>query len=70
MLLVLQLTRTRAEEFYAEHYGKPFFDRLVDFMTSGPIWALVLSQPEAIKKWREIMGPTDSNKARETLPRS
>lgn len=42
--LRLQLTRKRAMEFYAEHEGKPFFGGLVDFMTSGPVYALVLAK--------------------------
>lgn len=65
----IQLTRSRAEEFYGEHYGKPFFPRLVEFMTSGPVWALVLSKPDAIKGWRALMGPTNVFKAREEAPR-
>lgn len=65
----MQLTRARAEEFYAEHYGKEFFPKLVDFMTSGPIWALCLSRRNAIKGWRELMGPTNVFKAREEAPR-
>ena len=64
-----QLTRARAEEFYSEHFGKEFFDKLVDFMSSGPIWALVLSKPGAILQWRSIMGPTNSDKARQEAPR-
>lgn len=66
----LQLTRARAEEFYGEHYGKPFFNNLVSFMTSGPVWAIVLAKPDAIKQWRGLMGPTNCFKAREEAPRS
>ncbi|GMH39893.1 hypothetical protein BSKO_07797 [Bryopsis sp. KO-2023] len=66
----LQLTKSRAEEFYEEHLGKPFFGKLVDFMTSGPIWAIVLAKPEVIQGWRDLMGPTDSNKARQEKPKS
>lgn len=69
LTVCLQLTRARAEEFYGEHYGKPFFPTLVNFMTSGPIWALVLAKPDAIKGWRELMGPTNVFKAREEKPR-
>ena len=64
-----QLTRTRAEEFYGEHKGKPFFPNLVNFMTSGPIWALVLAKPGAILAWREFMGPTNTQAARAKDPR-
>ena len=57
-----------AEDFYGEHFGKPFFPRLVEFMTSGAIWALVLEAPNAILGWRELMGPTNTQKAQEEKP--
>ena len=50
--------------FYAEHEGKPFFKPLVEFMASGPVLVMVLSGDHAISHWRELMGPTDSRKAR------
>ena len=59
----------RAREFYAEHAGRPFFPKLVDFMTSGPVWALVLAKPDAIDSWRATMGPTDSLRAKKQKPR-
>lgn len=65
----MQLTRSRAEEFYGEHRGKAFFDGLVDFMCSGPVWALVLSKPNAILAWREMLGPTNSFTAKAEKPR-
>ena len=65
----LQLTPEKAGQFYEEHKDKEFFPNLVEFMTSGPIWALVLSKPEAIKAWRNLMGPTNSLKAKEESPR-
>ncbi|KAG2488311.1 hypothetical protein HYH03_013161 [Edaphochlamys debaryana] len=65
----LQLTKMRAEEFYGEHKGKDFFPRLVAYMTSGPVWALVLAKPDAIKGWRALMGPTNVLKAREEQPK-
>lgn len=68
-VLCLQLTPARAEDFYLEHYGKSFFTTLVDFMSSGPIWALVLSRPDGIKQWRACMGPTNTLVAREQAPR-
>ncbi|KAA0162731.1 hypothetical protein FNF28_04612 [Cafeteria roenbergensis] len=60
-----RLTKAQAEGFYAEHRGKPFFEKLTDFMTSGPIVSLVLEREMAIKGWRALMGPTNSIKARE-----
>ncbi len=60
---MLLLSRAQAEGFYAEHQGKPFFDGLVDFMTSGPVVVQVLSGENAIALNRELMGATDPAKA-------
>jgi nucleoside diphosphate kinase homolog 5 len=60
------LTAEQCSDFYSEHYGKKFFPSLVAFMTSGPILALVLAKDNAIQQWRELIGPTNSNLARET----
>jgi len=60
---MLQLSRAQAEGFYAEHKGRPFFDGLVDFMTSGPVVVQVLSGENAILLNRELMGATDPAKA-------
>ena len=57
------LSVREAEGFYAEHKGKPFFPSLVEFMTSGPMCALVLEGENAIEKNREIMGATNPEKA-------
>lgn len=57
------LSLREAEGFYAEHQGKPFFAELVQFMTSGPMCALVLEGENAIEKNREIMGATNPEKA-------
>ena len=65
-----QLSQAQAEEFYAEHVGKGFFADLSGLMTSGPLVALLLEKPGAIKSWREMMGPTNADKARETAPKS
>ena len=59
----LQLTEQGAQGFYAVHKERPFFGDLVKFMTSGPVIALVLEGEGAIKKWRDLMGPTNSNEA-------
>jgi len=61
---ILQLAREQAETFYAVHEGKPFYEPLVEFMTSGPIVVLVISGDNAIERWRELMGATDPAKAR------
>lgn len=60
---MLRLTRAQAEGFYAVHKGKPFFDGLVAYMTSGPILVQVLEGENAILRNREIMGATDPKKA-------
>ena len=62
-LRMMHLSKREAEGFYAEHKGKPFFDELVGFMSSGPMCALVLEGEGVIEKNREIMGATDPSKA-------
>ena len=62
---MLRLNRAQAEGFYAVHAERPFFSELCDFMTSGPIMALVLEGEDAITRYRQIMGVTDSTKAAE-----
>jgi nucleoside-diphosphate kinase len=57
------LDRPTAEAHYAEHLGKPFFDTLIGFITSGPLVAAVAEGPRAIETWRAMMGPTDPVKA-------
>ena len=59
----LQLSEQGAKGFYAVHKARPFFPDLVQFMTSGPVVALVLEGEGAIKKWRDLMGPTNSQQA-------
>ncbi|MFP6605502.1 MAG: nucleoside-diphosphate kinase, partial [Myxococcota bacterium] len=51
------------EGFYAVHKQRPFFGDLVKFMTSGPVVVLVLQADNAIQRWRDLMGPTNSNDA-------
>jgi nucleoside-diphosphate kinase len=65
-----RLSKPEAEHFYAVHRGKPFFSKLVDFMTSGRLVAMELVAPDAIQKWRDLIGPTDSAAARMHAPRS
>ena len=57
------LTKKEAEGFYAVHRERPFFGELTDFMSSGPCVLLALEAPDAIKKWRALMGATDPAKA-------
>jgi len=65
---MMQLNRKRAEDFYEEHRGKFFFNRLVTFMSSGPIQPLILGKENAIQDWRKLMGPTKVFKTRFTDP--
>jgi len=55
--------RDTAEQHYAEHVGKPFYPPLVDFITSGPLVALVAEGPRAVEAVRNLMGVTDPVKA-------
>ena len=57
------LSRAEAEGFYAVHRGRPFFNDLVEFMTSGPVLVQVLEGDSAIARNRELMGATDPKKA-------
>jgi nucleoside-diphosphate kinase len=59
----VQLSEEQAKGFYAEHEGKPFFDDLVGFMTSGPVVIQVLEGENAILANRELMGATDPEQA-------
>jgi nucleoside-diphosphate kinase len=59
----LRLTQPEAAGFYAVHRERPFFRSLTEFMSSGPIVAMVLEAPDAIRKWRTLMGATDPVKA-------
>lgn len=61
---MLHLSKEKAEEFYDIHQGKPFFDDLVKFMTSGPIVVMILEGENAIMKNREIMGATNPKEAK------
>ncbi|MCP1064715.1 nucleoside-diphosphate kinase [Serratia symbiotica] len=60
---MLLLTRERAEGFYDEHKGRPFFDGLVEFMTCGPIMVQVLEAENAVQRNRDIMGATNPDNA-------
>ena len=57
------LSRAEAEGFYAVHKARPFFNDLVEFMTSGPVMIQVLEGADAIARNRDLMGATDPKKA-------
>ena len=58
-LKMLQISRELAEQHYAEHVGKPFFQSLVDFITSGPVIAMIWEGQNAVQLVRRMMGSTD-----------
>ena len=60
---MIQLSDSSAGGFYAEHKGRPFYDDLVKFMTSGPVMVQVLEGEDAIAKNRELMGATNPQEA-------
>jgi nucleoside-diphosphate kinase len=60
---LVQVSRDLAEKHYAVHKGKPFYDSLVQFVTSGPTVAMVWEGREAVAVARALMGPTDGTKA-------
>ena len=60
---MMNLSVEKASGFYAEHQGKPFFDGLITFMTSGPVVVQVLEGEDAISVNRTLMGATDPAKA-------
>ena len=60
---LVSLSRRQVEGFYAVHRDKPFFGSLTEFMSSGPAVVLALEAPDAITKWRTLMGATNPGKA-------
>nr|WP_286207260.1 nucleoside-diphosphate kinase [Thermomicrobium sp. CFH 73360] len=62
-LKLMQIDRKLAEQHYAEHRGKPFFQELLEFITSGPVVVGVVEGPRAIEVTRKTMGATDPAKA-------
>ena len=62
---LVRLSKVEAEGFYAVHKERPFFDSLTTFMSSGPAVVLALETPNAIRRWRELMGATDPAQAEE-----
>lgn len=60
---MVHLSEDKAKGFYAEHEGKPFYEDLVAFMTSGPVMVQVLEGENAIARYRELMGKTNPEEA-------
>ena len=67
---MIHMSKSEAEGFYHVHCEKPFFGGLTDFMSSGPCVVLCLEAPDAIRRWRDLMGATNpANAAEGTLRR-
>ncbi|KAM6055475.1 nucleoside diphosphate kinase homolog 5 isoform 1-T5 [Theristicus caerulescens] len=66
----LQLSPEQCSNFYADQYGKLFFPNLTAYMSSGPLVAMVLARHCAVSYWKELLGPSNSIRARRTHPHS
>ncbi|XP_067844604.1 nucleoside diphosphate kinase 6-like isoform X2 [Heptranchias perlo] len=66
----LKWGQEESRKFYAEHAGRFFYQRLVEFMASGPMRAYILAHEDAVSHWRHLMGPTKVFRARYTAPQS
>ena len=62
---MVRLTKAEAEGFYAVHRGRPFFESLTDFMSSGPCVPMVLEKENAVADYRTLIGATDPAEAAE-----
>jgi nucleoside-diphosphate kinase len=62
---MIHLTKKQAEGFYAVHKGRPFFESLTDFMSSGPAVVMILEGVDVISRYRELMGATNYKEAAE-----
>jgi nucleoside-diphosphate kinase len=62
-LRMVKMTKKQAESFYDIHRGKPFFNDLVDFMTSGPVIVMILKHNNAVEEFRKLIGATDPARA-------
>jgi len=56
---LMRMTLSQAEGFYGIHKGKPFFEELTIFMSSGPCWVLALEKKNAVEEWRNMIGATN-----------
>ncbi|MBW6500561.1 MAG: nucleoside-diphosphate kinase [Bacteroidales bacterium] len=60
---MVKLSVQHAEAFYSVHKGKPFYDGLIEFMTSGPVIVMILKRENAVEAFRKLIGATDPSKA-------
>ena len=66
---LLKMTNEQAEGFYNVHRERPFFNDLVEFMTSGPCMVLALEKSNAVESWRKTIGATNPDEAKENTIR-
>ncbi len=69
-LKLTQLSPKQAGMFYAVHKGKPFYDSLIEFMSSGSVIVALLEKDNAVEDFRTLIGATDPKKAKEGTVRS
>jgi nucleoside-diphosphate kinase len=62
---MLTLTQAQAEEFYSIHKEKIFYEKLIEYMTSGPVVVMVLEGLDVLQRYRELMGKTNPDEAAE-----
>jgi nucleoside-diphosphate kinase len=62
-LKMVRMSVPQAEAFYEVHRGKPFFEGLIEFMTSGPVFVMILKHENAVQEFRKLIGNTDPAKA-------
>ena len=62
---MIQLTSAMAEEFYFIHKDKPFYEKLISYMTSAPVVLMVLEGKDVVKRYRDLMGKTNPEEAAE-----
>jgi nucleoside-diphosphate kinase len=67
---MVRMTPAQAQEFYGEHRGKPFYETLVQFITSDVVVGMELVGENAVQRWRDLIGPTNSITAKSTSPNS
>jgi nucleoside-diphosphate kinase len=60
---MVKISTSQAEDFYSVHKGKPFFSSLIEFMSSGPVFVMILKHKNAVEEFRKLIGATDPEKA-------
>lgn len=64
-LKMTHLTKEQAQAFYTVHIGKPFYEGLVEFMSTGPVVVMILNRENAVEEFRKLIGETDPSKAKD-----